>query len=123
MLIERQRDFLRRCEQALRPLPAWQTEGRLTRVTGLVMEAVGLKLPVGNGCYVLTPSGQRVDAEVVGFSGERLFLMPSTDIRDSSTGSTTSFSMTSGAAPSQVSAMLTTGKSMSGFCETPRRRS
>jgi flagellum-specific ATP synthase len=29
---------------------------------------------------VLTPSGQRVDAEVVGFSGERLFLMPSTDI-------------------------------------------
>src|SRR5690242_1906985 len=44
------------------------------------MEAVGLKLPVGNGCYVLTPSGKRVDAEVVGFSGDRLFLMPSTDI-------------------------------------------
>ena len=53
--------------------------GRLTRVAGLVMEAVGLKLPVGNSCYVLTPSGQRVDAEVVGFSGDRLFLMPSTD--------------------------------------------
>jgi hypothetical protein len=44
------------------------------------MEAVGLKLPVGNSCFVLTPSGQRVDAEVVGFSGDRLFLMPSTDI-------------------------------------------
>jgi flagellum-specific ATP synthase len=28
----------------------------------------------------LTPSGQRVDAEVVGFSGDRLFLMPSTDV-------------------------------------------
>ncbi|MEO8629123.1 MAG: flagellum-specific ATP synthase FliI, partial [Betaproteobacteria bacterium] len=54
--------------------------GRLTRVAGLVMEAVGLKMPVGNSCFILTPAGQRVDAEVVGFSGERLFLMPSTDI-------------------------------------------
>ncbi len=44
------------------------------------MEAVGLKLPVGQSCYILGPGRQRVDAEVVGFSGERLFLMPSTDI-------------------------------------------
>jgi len=54
--------------------------GRLTRVAGLVMEAVGLKLPVGDSCFVMTPSGQRVDAEVVGFNGDRLFLMPSTDV-------------------------------------------
>jgi flagellum-specific ATP synthase len=65
---------------ALRASQPFTVSGRLTRVAGLVMEAVGLKLPVGNSCFVLTPSGQRVDAEVVGFSGERLFLMPSTDI-------------------------------------------
>src|SRR5581483_5011501 len=68
------------CHKAARAAQPFMVSGRLTRVAGLVMEAVGLKLPVGNSCYVMTPSGQRVDAEVVGFSGERLFLMPSTDI-------------------------------------------
>ncbi len=65
---------------AVRGSQPFTVSGRLTRVAGLVMEAVGLKLPVGNSCFVLTPGGQRVDAEVVGFSGDRLFLMPSTDI-------------------------------------------
>jgi flagellum-specific ATP synthase len=68
------------CRTAARSSQPFMVSGRLTRVAGLVMEAVGLELPVGNSCYVLTPSGQRVDAEVVGFAGDRLFLMPSTDI-------------------------------------------
>jgi flagellum-specific ATP synthase len=68
------------CRTAARAAQPFTVSGRLTRVAGLVLEAVGLKVPVGNGCYVLTPNGQRVDAEVVGFSGDRLFLMPSTDI-------------------------------------------
>ena len=72
--------YLQDCKSAARASQPLDVNGRLTRVAGLVMEAVGLKLPVGNSCYVLTPSGQRVDAEVVGFSGDRLFLMPSTDI-------------------------------------------
>jgi flagellum-specific ATP synthase len=44
------------------------------------MEAVGLRLPIGSQCLVQIPGGQNVDAEVVGFSGERLLLMPSTDV-------------------------------------------
>ena len=68
------------CKTAARASQPLSVSGRLTRVAGLVMEAVGLKIPVGNSCFILTPAGQRVDAEVVGFSGERLFLMPSTDI-------------------------------------------
>jgi flagellum-specific ATP synthase len=78
--VRRWQRYFEDCRTALRASQPFAVSGRLTRVAGLVMEAVGLKLPVGNGCYVLTPSGQRVDAEVVGFSGERLFLMPSTDI-------------------------------------------
>ncbi|TCV90778.1 flagellum-specific ATP synthase [Sulfurirhabdus autotrophica] len=54
--------------------------GRLTRVAGLVMEAVGLRLAVGSSCVVYQPGGFKVDAEVVGFSGDKLFLMPSTDV-------------------------------------------
>ncbi|MBY0437712.1 MAG: flagellum-specific ATP synthase FliI, partial [Burkholderiales bacterium] len=44
------------------------------------METVGLKVPVGSSCYVYSQTGMRVEAEVVGFSGDRLFLMPSTDV-------------------------------------------
>lgn len=54
--------------------------GRVTKVTGLVMEAVGLKLPVGSACAVHLPSGLKIDAEVVGFDGDRLFLMPHSDL-------------------------------------------
>ncbi len=55
------------------------TRGRLTRVAGLVMEAVGLKLPLGAQVQVLQDDQLRVDAEVVGFAGDRLFLMPTTE--------------------------------------------
>ncbi|MES2037578.1 MAG: hypothetical protein V4495_07045, partial [Pseudomonadota bacterium] len=47
--------------------------GRVTRVTGLVMEAVGLRLPVGSACSIHLQSGAKIDAEVVGFDGDRLF--------------------------------------------------
>jgi flagellum-specific ATP synthase len=56
-----------------------QLRGRLTRVAGLVMEAVGLKLPLGSQVLVVQDDSLRVDAEVVGFSGERLFLMPTSE--------------------------------------------
>lgn len=44
------------------------------------MEASGIKLATGVSCRVSMPGAQQVDAEVVGFHGERLFLMPATDI-------------------------------------------
>jgi flagellum-specific ATP synthase len=53
--------------------------GRLTKVTGLVMEAVGLKMAVGSTCVIELPNN-RVEAEVVGFSGEKIFLMPENDV-------------------------------------------
>ncbi|PXX46737.1 flagellar protein export ATPase FliI [Undibacterium pigrum] len=54
--------------------------GRVTRVTGLVMEAVGLRLPVGSACTIHLQSGAKIEAEVVGFDGDRLFLMPHSDL-------------------------------------------
>ena len=44
------------------------------------MEAVGLKLGVGSSCLIEQPDVGAVEAEVVGFAGERLFLMPVSDI-------------------------------------------
>ena len=78
--LRRWQKYFEDCHSAVGMVPPWSVSGRLTRVAGLVMEAVGLKLPVGNSCYVIAPTGQRVDAEVVGFSGENVFLMPATDV-------------------------------------------
>ncbi|MCG7585505.1 flagellar protein export ATPase FliI [Photobacterium sp. OFAV2-7] len=50
--------------------------GRLVRVVGLTLEAVGCRAPLGSLCQVETLNGD-IEAEVVGFSGETLFLMPS----------------------------------------------
>ena len=80
--------YLDHCQEAVNGIAPWSVTGRLTRVTGLVMEAVGLKLAVGSSCVVSLPDGHRVDAEVVGFSGEKLLLMPSTDVYGLSPGAT-----------------------------------
>jgi flagellum-specific ATP synthase len=56
-------------------------EGVLTRMVGLTLEAIGCQAPIGARCDVVTPGGQRVETEVVGFSGESLYLMPTSEIR------------------------------------------
>jgi flagellum-specific ATP synthase len=73
------RDCLKTNQGLLQQSKPLVTTGHLTRVTGLVMEAVGLKMPVGSTCIVELPNS-RVEAEVVGFSGEKLFLMPEQDV-------------------------------------------
>ncbi|MGE5523041.1 MAG: flagellar protein export ATPase FliI [Rhodospirillaceae bacterium] len=78
--IQQWRDFLERCSSTVAAASPHGRSGCLTRVAGLVMEAVGLRVPVGSGCTVYLPDGQNVQAEVVGFSGERLYLMPQHDV-------------------------------------------
>ena len=56
-------------------------EGKLTRMVGLTLEAVGCRAAIGGRCDVINAAGERIEAEVVGFSGESLYLMPTGDIR------------------------------------------
>lgn len=67
-------------ERLSEPVPL-SVEGRLTRIVGLTLEAVGCQSPIGGRCLIVAPGGTRVEAEVVGFSGDRLFLMPTGDMR------------------------------------------
>ena len=50
--------------------------GRLTRVVGLTLEAVGCDVTLGSRCLVSHSQGGHVEAEVVGFDGAKVFLMP-----------------------------------------------
>ena len=63
-----------------------EVRGTLTRLTGLVLEATGIRVPVGSQCLVSMKSQTPVLAEVVGFSNDRAFLMPAGDVHGLSSG-------------------------------------
>ena len=68
--------FLHRMEAlASRPQPL-EAQGVLERVAGLVLEASGLKVPLGTICHIAQDTGAPLSAEVVGFHGDRAYLMP-----------------------------------------------
>ncbi|HUO81191.1 MAG TPA: flagellar protein export ATPase FliI [Steroidobacteraceae bacterium] len=72
---------LARVRERVAPLRPLQVEGVLSRMVGMTLEAVGCEAAVGSRCLIDGRQGQTVEAEVVGFSGERLFLMPTGDMR------------------------------------------
>jgi len=63
-------------ERALDAAPRMVVEGTLRRTVGLALEAEGCHAELGGRCDVVAADGRRVETEVVGFSGERLYLMP-----------------------------------------------
>jgi flagellum-specific ATP synthase len=84
--IDRLVAYLGTCRQRAEEAQPLQVAGHLLRINGLVMEAAGLRLPLGASCRVLPPRGPGIEAEVVGFNGERLYLMPSEDLYGLSPG-------------------------------------
>ncbi|MDN3518283.1 flagellar protein export ATPase FliI [Aquisalimonas lutea] len=73
--LERLRGLEERVEPP-RPVPT----GVLRRMVGLTLEAQGCEAPVGARCLITTPDGTEVEAEVVGFGDDSLYLMPTGDL-------------------------------------------
>lgn len=76
-------DWLKALKRAAQPQQQAKVvvEGVLTRMVGLTLEAVGCQAPIGSRCDVINADGRRVETEVVGFSGESLYLMPTSEVR------------------------------------------
>ena len=70
------RERLAQSRQRIENIPNPQPEGRLSRMVGMTLEAEGIRLPVGGRAAIHTVHGTQMAAEVVGFQGERTFLMP-----------------------------------------------
>ena len=70
----------------VRPGTCLERQGTLTRLAGLVLEASGLRVPVGSQCLIQAPQKESVLAEVVGFSNDRAYLMPAGDVYGLSSG-------------------------------------
>ena len=92
---ERWEHFLADLPPLVSNAPPLESHGKLVRVAGLVLEASGVTVPVGSVCEIHPPSsgsnpqrGKRpVTAEVVGFSGDRAYLMPTDEVQGLASGS------------------------------------
>ena len=78
--------FFARAQGNVARSSALEVRGTLTRLAGLVLEANGIRVPVGSQCIVTSPLKDPVLAEVVGFSNDRAFLMPAGDVHGLSSG-------------------------------------
>ncbi|MDX1526776.1 MAG: flagellar protein export ATPase FliI [Pseudidiomarina maritima] len=67
-------------QQQLNEQPRWFMCGRLVRATGMVLEAVGLRVPVGSHCCI-EANANSITAEVVGFAGDITYLMPLNNVQ------------------------------------------
>lgn len=66
--------------ERLTDVPELIVEGRLSRMVGLTLEAVGCRAAIGSRCRIETKSGRMIEAEVVGFADARIFLMPTAEV-------------------------------------------
>ena len=64
----------------------FESTGTLVRATGLVLEAAGIRVPLGSICEVQAPGSPPVLAEVVGFTGDRAYLMPTAEMHGVASG-------------------------------------
>ncbi|MBK8162476.1 MAG: flagellar protein export ATPase FliI [Gammaproteobacteria bacterium] len=69
------------CAAGLKAAPPLVVEGKITRLVGLTLEAIGCQAAIGDRCLIDNPAGHPLEAEVVGFAGDKTFLMPSGEIR------------------------------------------
>ncbi len=74
------KNYFKNCSDILNHVATIDISGCITKVTGLIIEAIGLQLPIGSLCSIPLPDGSSVDAEVVGFDRDRLLLMPQASI-------------------------------------------
>lgn len=80
---DRSRIWLNKLEpysQRLTEAPDLVVEGRLSRMVGLTLEAVGCKAAIGSRCCIEMKNGRKIEAEVVGFSRDRVYLMSAGDL-------------------------------------------
>src|SRR5580658_4779865 len=77
---ERWAKGLERAALRLRAVPPPVVAGRLTRMVGLTLEAAGCQAALGDRCQIVSTDNNQIEAEVVGFAGDRLYLMPTGDI-------------------------------------------
>ena len=66
--------------------PVLEVQGTLRRMVGLTLEARGCQAPIGARCAIRSPGAEDIEAEVVGFGDDCLYLMPTGDMQGMTPG-------------------------------------
>ena len=69
-------DYLSQFKPVIEDESSLVVEGRLTRMVGMTLEAVGCSVNIGERCHIETINGKLEEAEVVGFTMDKIYLMP-----------------------------------------------
>jgi flagellum-specific ATP synthase len=72
--------YLRQLGERAQHSRGLQVQGILNRMVGMTLEATGCEAAVGGRCLVRASNGAEVETEVVGFTNDRLLLMPTTEL-------------------------------------------
>ena len=113
-------DQLEMRRQHLAQTPRSIREGKLKRVSGIVLEVEGLPMSIGTGAIILSElGGKTYDAECIGFNGGITYLMPIDAIEGISPGAlvypaNTPYNSGSGYTSSSIGAPLPIGESLLG---------
>ncbi len=70
----------RRCREIIRRAATPFYRGRIDVVSGVLVEAVGIPAAMGELCRIERGTGDAIQAEVIGFRGDRTLLMPHGDL-------------------------------------------
>jgi len=68
--------YLKEIEERISELNTISAEGKITKVIGTVVEAVGIRAAIGDICEIISENGRRIKAEVIGFKNSHIILMP-----------------------------------------------
>jgi len=74
-------------QEALRSCQPIGMEGKIVKVAGIVAQANGPGMSIGSLCCIKNGSGQNMQAEVIGFNGKRVIVMPFGEMRGIEPGS------------------------------------
>ena len=61
---------------ALDSVPIARVTGRLVKVNGLMLQAVGCRFKLDQRCLIVADDGEQIEAQVVGFDHNIAYLMP-----------------------------------------------
>jgi len=71
-------EFLNSYDNIIKKLdetPIYSVEGKINSIKGLLIEAVGIRAVMGEVCVITSETGEKYEAEVIGFNKEIIYLM------------------------------------------------
>ena len=75
------KDYLENIKKKVESIDPIKVYGKVTNIAGILIEGIGPGVSIGTVCTIINQEGKEFKAEVVGFRGNKILLMPFTDVK------------------------------------------